>query len=100
MIRTSRAVPAVVALLVLSAPASAQQTYTEKLYNPPVGSRWTIVSETNATEQRAAGDERSQQTYMRSELTIDEKLAGGYRISYVSRDIKVSGNTAGARVVG
>ena len=84
----------------LSKTASAQQPYVEKPYNPQVGSRWTIHSDTKAIEHRGPGDERNQQTSMRSELTIDEKLADGYRISYVSREIKVSGNTPVARVLG
>ncbi len=54
----------------LSAPASAQQPYVEKLYSPPVGSRWVIQSDSKSVEHRAAGDERNQQTSMRSELTI------------------------------
>lgn len=84
-----------------AAPTSAQQQpYVEKPYNPPVGSRWLIQSDSKSVEHRAAGEERNQQTSMRSELTIDEKLADGYRISYVSREIKVSGNTPVARVLG
>src|SRR5687768_4054951 len=82
-----------------SLPASAQQQpYVEKPYNPPVGSRWTVHSESKAVEHRGAGEERNQQTSIRSELTIDAKLADGYRISYVSREIKVTGNSPVARV--
>jgi hypothetical protein len=82
-------------------PALAQQQpYVEKAYNPPVGSRWIIQSDTKAVEHRAAGEERNQQTSTRSELTIDQKLADGYRVSYVSREIKVTGNTPVARVLG
>lgn len=81
-------------------PVSAQQVYVEKPYNPPVGSRWTIQSDTKAIEHRGAGEERNQQTSMRSELTIDAKLADGFRISYVSREIKVTGNAPVARVLG
>ena len=84
----------------LSLPAPAQQQpYVEKPYSPSVGSRWTIQSDSKSVEHRAAGDERNQQTSIRSELTIDQKLADGYRISYVSRDIKVSGNAPGARLL-
>ena len=81
-------------------PVSAQQVYVEKPYNPPVGSRWTIQSDTKAIEHRGAGEDRNQQTSMRSELTIDAKLADGFRISYVSREIKVTGNAPVARVLG
>jgi len=98
--------PAIVtaALLVsglCAVPVSAQQQpYVEKPYNPPVGSRWTVQSDAKSVEHRGPGEERNQQTSIRSELTIDEKLADGYRISYVSREIKVSGNTPVARVLG
>src|SRR5688572_27215523 len=92
---------ALLAACVCALPASAQQQpYVEKPYNPPVGSRWTVQSDSKSAEHRAAGEERNQQTSIRSELTIDEKLADGYRISYVSREIKVSGNTPVARVLG
>ncbi len=98
--------PAIVAAALLAAcvcalPASAQQQpYVEKPYNPPVGSRWSVHSETKSVEHRTAGEERNQQTIIRSELTIDQKLADGYRISYVNREIKVTGNTPVARVLG
>ena len=85
----------------LSAPASAQQQpYVEKPYNPAVGSRWAIHSDSKSVERRAAGEERNQQISMRAELTIDAKLTDGYRISYISREIRVSGNTSGARLLG
>jgi hypothetical protein len=83
-----------------SVPASAQQQpYVEKPYDPPVGSRWSVQSESKAVEHRGAGEERNQQTSIRSELTIDQKLSDGYRISYVSREIKVTGNSPVARVL-
>ena len=86
-----------VAFISLGAPAFAQ-SWTERPYNPPVGSRWSIDTRADAEEQRAGGDQRTRQLRTRSELTIDEKLADGFRVSYVSREINISGTTPGNEI--
>lgn len=91
---------AAVALLGLSAPVFAQSgPWTERPYNPPAGSRWSIVAQTDTEETRAGGERRDRHVNMRSELTIDEKTPTGFKISYVVRDISVTGNAPGIAVM-
>lgn len=98
-VRRSLAAAAVVMLLAAQG-ASAQTkpnsaTWTERPYNPPVGSRWTIATQSDAKESRAAGDTRSRQIRTRAEFTIEEKLADGFRITYVNRGVEIGGNAPG-----
>lgn len=85
-------------ILTLGAPALAQ-TYSERPYNPPVGSRWQIVSESDSAEDREV-QKREQHISSTAELTIEEKLPDGFRIAYVSREIKVGGNAPGTDIAG
>lgn len=83
------------------APAFAQaqsQAWTERPYNPAAGSRWFVESVSESDETRAGGDRRTRQIEATGELTIEEKLADGFRISYVNRDIKISGNATGTEL--
>jgi len=99
--RAMRGTLAAAVLVVLAAQAAVAQTkpssgpWTERPYNPPVGSRWSIVTQSDADETRSAGERRSRQIRTRAEFTIEEKLADGFRISYVSRGVEISGNTPG-----
>jgi hypothetical protein len=95
--RLSILVP-IVALL--AAPAAAQ-TYTERPYNPPVGSKWQIVSDSTATENRPGAGNREQRVQTRVDLSIDEKLPDGFfRVTYINRGVEVTGNTVAVKMVG
>lgn len=86
----------------LCAQAAAQmpvQPYTERAYDPPVGSRWSIVSASDSEDNRGAAEKRDQHIRTSAEFTIDEKLADGYRITYVNRDIAITGNAPGTEIV-
>jgi hypothetical protein len=85
------------AALIFGAPALAQ-SWTEQPYDPPVGGRWQILSQTDSEENRAAGEKRDQHLTVRSELTIEEKLADGLRISFVTREITARGNAPGTEL--
>jgi hypothetical protein len=79
-------------------PAAAQTgsttgRWTERRYDPPVGSRWVILSDLISDESRPGAGDRHQRTRIRSELTIEEKLADGYRVSHVVREVDITGNT-------
>jgi hypothetical protein len=63
----------------------------EPVYNPQVGSRWTVETETRSEEVRPDGTATSL-IRTRGELTIEQKTAEGFRISYVQRDATVEGN--------
>jgi hypothetical protein len=82
---------AVAALMSLCAAPCFAAAPVERPYNPPVGSRWIIESETSTDEVRPDGP-RNALIKMRAELTIDEKTADGFRISYVNRGTTTDGN--------
>jgi hypothetical protein len=93
-VRASGLALAVVAALFLHSAAQAQtptQTWQEPRYNPEIGSRWAVVSQSLSEEKR--GDQTaSNRIDSRTEFSIDEKLADGFRISYVTREIRLSGS--------
>ena len=63
----------------------------ERVYDPQVGSRWTVKTEARSEEVRPDGTATSL-TRTRGELTIEQKTADGFRVSYVQRDATVEGN--------
>jgi hypothetical protein len=63
----------------------------EPVYDPPVGSRWMVETESRSEEVRPDGTATSM-IKTRGELTIEHKGADGFRISYVQRDGTVEGN--------
>ena len=63
----------------------------EPVYDPPVGSRWMVETESRSEEVRPDGTATSM-IKTRGELTIEHKGADGFRISYVQRDANVEGN--------
>ena len=79
---------AALALRVL--PSSAADA-VERPYNPPVGSHWIIDTETSTDDQRPGGP-RTSDIKTHAEMTVDEKTADGFRISYVSRGATFEGN--------
>jgi hypothetical protein len=82
---------ALIALAVLRVTPSLAADAVELPYNPPVGSRWIIDTETSTDDQRADGP-RNSLIKTHAELTIDAKTADGFRISYVSRGATFEGN--------
>lgn len=86
--RAGRFALAVAALAMLDATPGLA---AEKLYDPPVGSRWTVETETRSEEKRPDGTATSL-IKARAELTIEQKTADGFLVSYVHRDATVEGN--------
>lgn len=80
------AVVAAVAMLDIAAAFAA-----EPVYDPQVGSRWMVEAEARSEEVRPDGTATSM-IRTRGELTIEQKAADGFRISYVQRDATVEGN--------
>jgi hypothetical protein len=76
--------------LSLVAPAVAEE-WTELPYNPPIGSRWIVESQSDETDNRPDGV-RTNQVKSRGELTIEGKTAAGFHVLYVMRDIAIEGN--------
>jgi len=63
----------------------------DPVYDPPVGSRWTVETEIQGRETRPEGATTSL-VRTRAELTIDEKTPDGFRLSWVQRDATVEGD--------
>jgi hypothetical protein len=63
----------------------------EPVYDPQVGSRWMVETEARSEEVRPDGTATSL-IRTRTEVTIEQKTAAGFRISYVQRDATVEGN--------
>jgi hypothetical protein len=90
VVRRGRA-GAMAVVMSLCATQSFAGDVAERPYDPPVGSRWITETETKIDETRPDGP-RSALIRIRSELTIDEKTAEGFRISYVQREATADGN--------
>lgn len=86
------------ALVALSLPAAAAD-WVEPPFDPPVGSRWIITSDQNDVEDRGT-DKRTTSVRTKVELTIDEKIATGYRVTYVTRELAFDGNAPGIAIAG
>jgi hypothetical protein len=70
---------------------AARAVAAEPVYDPPVGSRWIIETETRGEEARPEGSTTSL-VRMRAELTVEEKTPDGFSISWVQRGATVEGN--------
>jgi hypothetical protein len=83
----------IVAGLIAAALASSAcgEPWKERPYDPPIGSRWTIQSESSDTKTLPNAETNST-THTRAELTIEAKTATGYQVSYVVTEISIDGN--------
>ena len=63
----------------------------EAAYDPPIGSRWIVETETRGEETRPEGSTTSL-VKIRAELTVEAKTPNGFRISWVQRGATVEGN--------
>lgn len=79
--------------------AALAQTYVERPYNPPVGSKWQIIGDTSTHENRPGSGNRDEQIKTRADLTIDEKLPEGFRVTYTNRSIDATGNALATKLV-
>jgi hypothetical protein len=72
--------------------------WVERPFDPPAGSRWIIQLDTTTEEER---DGRLQKTArsMTAELNVEQKLADGFRITYVVRKAAYEGDARTAGLV-
>ena len=70
---------------------AARAVAAEVVYDPPVGSRWIVETETRGEETRPEGSTTSL-VRTRAELTVEQKMADGFRVSWVQRGASVDGN--------
>jgi hypothetical protein len=80
-----------VTVVVAATLGAARAVAAEPVYDPPVGSRWVVESEVRGEETRPEGSTTSM-VRTRAELTVEEKTADGFRISWVQRGATVEGN--------
>lgn len=76
---------------VLATFGGARAVAAEVLYDPPAGSRWIVETELRGEEIRPEGSTTSL-AKTRAELTVDQKTADGFRMSWVQRGGSVEGN--------
>jgi hypothetical protein len=97
-----RGIALVLFIAVTGATASVAQDgpWTERRYDPPAGSKWQIVSKSTTVENRPGTGNRDEQLEIRADLTIDEKLPEGFRITYINRSFEVGGSTPVAKLLG
>ena len=86
-------------LALTSTTAALPQSWSERPYDPPAGSRWIVQVDMDTTDTQ---QDRTQtmQIKARSELTIEGKTADGFRISYALRDITVEGTAPTVNLIG
>jgi hypothetical protein len=82
-------------LLLAGAPSYAGNTWAEPRFDPPVGSKWTVEREVNI--QKNTGGTMIGHTLKQSALlTVEEKTADGYVMSYARSGSTYEGDPAGA----
>ena len=79
-----------VGTLLLATGARAAE-WVETPFDPPIGSRW-IIQTNETTEDNRDGRVQTSVTTETSELTIDQKIPDGFRVSYVKRDASYKGD--------
>src|SRR5579872_1615457 len=79
----------VVAALVVCAVAPVRAA--DMTFDPPVGSRWIVETETRGEEVRPEGSTHSL-IKARAEFTIEQKTPDGFRVAWVQRDAATEGN--------
>ncbi|MGB6634166.1 MAG: hypothetical protein WBF12_00670 [Bradyrhizobium sp.] len=80
-----------VILVAMGTLSAGRAAAAEPVYDPPVGSRWVIVSEIRGEETRPEGSTTSV-VRTRAELTVEEKTPDGFHVSWVQRGATVEGN--------
>jgi hypothetical protein len=73
--------------------------WVERPFDPPVGSRWIVQSDETSEETRD-GRVQTSVTKMTSELTIEQKTAEGFRVTFVVRNAVYDGDARTAALVG
>lgn len=88
----------VLAGTLVSATGARAAEWVERPFDPPVGSRW-IIQSNDTTEDDRDGHSQTSVTTMTSELTIEQKTADGFRVTYVVRNATYEGDARTAALV-
>jgi hypothetical protein len=86
-----RAATLAVAIAVLSLPLARPAAAAWLPFNPAAGSRWVVETENNTDDTRNSGN-RTALIKSRAEMSIDDKTADGFEVTYVLRSATVEGN--------
>jgi len=91
--------PLVLASTLAFAPGARAADWVERPFDPPAGSRWIIQSDETSEDNR---DGHVQTSVMKetSELTIDQKIADGFRVTFVVRNAAYEGDARTAALIG
>ncbi len=91
--------PLVLASTLAFASVARAADWVERSFDPPAGSRWIIQSDETSEDNR---DGHVQTSVMKetSELTIEQKIADGFRITFVVRNAAYEGDARTAALVG
>ena len=73
--------------------------WIERPFDPSVGSRWVIQSN-ETTEDNRDGRVQTSVATMTAELTIEQKLVDGFRITYVVRNASYVGDARSTALIG
>src|SRR5258708_35601610 len=82
---------AAVGLTLLQAAPALAASLVERPYDPPPGSRW-IINTAITSDEVTPGGRRGLAINTRAEMTIAQRTAGGFRVVYVNREVKIEGN--------
>jgi hypothetical protein len=82
----------------MSAAAASAQEWKERPYDPAIGSRWIVRSQSDEVDSRA-DSVWTTHTVSRGELTIEGRIATGFRITYVTRDISIDGDSPALEIM-
>jgi len=94
-----RLLPFVLAGTFAFAAGAGAAEWIERPYDPPAGSRWIIQSD-ETTEDNRDGHVQTSVVKMTSELTVEQKIADGFRVTYVVRTVVYQGDAATAALMG
>jgi hypothetical protein len=82
-------------LLLASASGLADDKWVEPKFDPPVGSKWTVQREVNV-QKNIGGTLIGHTLEQTASLTIEEKTAGGFVVSYARTGSTYRGDPGGA----
>jgi hypothetical protein len=82
-----------------SATGACAADWVERPFDPPTGTRWIIQSNETSDDTRDGHAQTSVMTET-SELTIEQKIADGFRVTFVVRNATYEGDARTAALIG
>ena len=79
--------------------SSLRAEWIEPAFAPPIGSRWIVEEASDSLAKPPEGGEVTKATRVTGEVVFKEKLADGYRLSYVIKDMVVEGSAPSVAVL-